>query len=290
MKYPLVSVYMITYNHEQYIEQAIQGVLIQETSFKLQLVIGEDCSTDRTREICEKYAQQFPEIIRLLPSEKNLGMRENAHRTLNECKKSKYIAMCEGDDYWTDSHKLQKQVSFLEKNPSCSLTCHNVKRINTFGEVKEGDKYLSNQEIILSRGKLTPTLSLVFRKSQIKRLPPWFYISPVGDIAFVYHLMMVGKVYCFSDMMGVYRVNTPGSWSNISKDYSLLRRFLFSVRYAAFIQSFDKFSNNTYSIELRKSYSPSYTLRSVLIQFFAYVYRMLLMFSIQLLFCKFLIV
>lgn len=117
---PLVSVCMITYNHESYISEAIEGFLLQRCKFPVELVIGEDHSTDLTRTICERYATQYSNIIRLLPSEKNLGMIPNFQRTIMECK-GKYIAMCEGDDYWTDPYKLQKQVDILETHPEIGL-------------------------------------------------------------------------------------------------------------------------------------------------------------------------
>ena len=114
-KNPLVSVKMITYNHEPYIAQAIDGVLMQETDFPIELIIGEDCSTDRTREIVLEYQKKHPDIIRVITSDKNVGMHKNAHRTEKACR-GKYIAFCEGDDYWIDPLKLQHHVEFLKKN------------------------------------------------------------------------------------------------------------------------------------------------------------------------------
>lgn len=114
-KTPLVSVKMITYNHEPYITQAIEGVLIQETDFPIELVIGEDCSTDRTAQIVMEYQKKHPDIIRVITSEQNVGMKKNSLRTEKACR-GKYLAYCEGDDYWHHPQKLQKQVDFLESN------------------------------------------------------------------------------------------------------------------------------------------------------------------------------
>ncbi|NWF49023.1 MAG: glycosyltransferase [Ignavibacteriaceae bacterium] len=119
-KNPLVSIQMITYNHVSYIGQAIESVLMQKTNFPIELVIGEDCSTDGTREIVFDYAKKYPEIIRIITSEKNVGIHENGIRTLLSCT-GKYIALLEGDDYWTDPYKLQKQVDFLEANPDYGM-------------------------------------------------------------------------------------------------------------------------------------------------------------------------
>jgi glycosyltransferase involved in cell wall biosynthesis len=117
---PLVSVHMITYNHEPYIAQAIKGVLQQKTDFQIELIIGEDRSTDRTREIVLEYQKRYPAIIRVITSEKNVGMHRN-HRRVYAASRGKYIAYCEGDDYWHHPSKLQKQVDFLELNPDVGM-------------------------------------------------------------------------------------------------------------------------------------------------------------------------
>ncbi len=115
-----VSIFMLAYNQEQYIGSAIEGVLMQKTNFRTELVIGEDRSTDRTRAICQEYAAQNSEKIKLLLSESNLGLGANYVKTYAECS-GKYVAICDGDDYWTDPLKLQKQVDFLEHNKDFSL-------------------------------------------------------------------------------------------------------------------------------------------------------------------------
>lgn len=117
---PLVSVKMITYNHAPYIAQAIEGVLQQQTDFPLELVIGEDCSTDGTREIVFEYGRRYPDIIRIIASTQNLGAIANSRQTGEACK-GKYIAFCEGDDYWHNPRKLQRQVDCLEDHPECGL-------------------------------------------------------------------------------------------------------------------------------------------------------------------------
>ncbi len=126
MKQIFLSVCLVTYNHEKFIRQVIEGVLMQETSFAFELVIGEDCSPDNTRTICEEYEKDYSDIIKLLPSETNLGLKKNFLRTFKECK-GKYIAYLEGDDYWIMKDKLQKQVDILENNVDVSLVHTNCK-------------------------------------------------------------------------------------------------------------------------------------------------------------------
>lgn len=122
---PLVSVPMITYNHEPYIDQAIEGVLFQGTDFSIELVIGEDCSTDRTREIVMNYQKKHPDIIRVITSDQNVGAKKNGKRTLKACR-GKYIAFCEGDDYWHDPNKLQIQYDYLENHPDFGLVSTDI--------------------------------------------------------------------------------------------------------------------------------------------------------------------
>ena len=118
---PLVSVCMTTYNHEKFISQAIESVLCQRTTFDVEVVIGEDCSTDNTLAICKEYEAQYPDRVRVVASESNIGMHANYRRTIEACR-GKYIAMCDGDDWFTDENKLQIQVEELEN--SCAAMCY----------------------------------------------------------------------------------------------------------------------------------------------------------------------
>lgn len=127
VKAPLVSVTMITYNHEPYIGRAIEGVIQQETNFLIELIIGEDCSTDATRAKVLEYQKRYPKIIRVLTSEHNIGARLNSKRVRNAVR-GKYVAFCEGDDYWHNPHKLQKQVELLESDPNTGLVHSDVDR------------------------------------------------------------------------------------------------------------------------------------------------------------------
>ena len=139
MTEPLVSVKMITYNHAPYIARATEGVLQQKTTFPFELVIGEDCSTDGTREIVFEYQEKYPDIICVITSDENVGGRKNSYRTTKACR-GKYIAFCEGDDYWHCPDKLQKQADYLESRPECGLVysgydvyhVQSGKRINDF--------------------------------------------------------------------------------------------------------------------------------------------------------------
>ncbi len=133
---PTVSVCMIAYNVAPFIAEAIEGVVKQQTGFPVELVIGEDCSLDETRAICEAYARRYPDLVRLLPSDINRGIAGNAARTLSHCR-GKYIAICDADDVWVDPHKLQQQVDFLEAHPDYGVVYTDVQLIDRQGKLLE---------------------------------------------------------------------------------------------------------------------------------------------------------
>ena len=175
---PLVSIFSLAYNHESYIEKAIESWLMQKTNFRFEAVIGEDHSTDRTREIVFSYAKKYPEIIRVIHSESNVGMRENSKRTRAACR-GKYVAFCEGDDYWIDPNKLQRQVDFMEANPDFSICFHDAillwddksRSPNYF--VPKDQKEVSTTEDVIEKYYI-PTASMLLRSTYTEDLPDWF--------------------------------------------------------------------------------------------------------------------
>ncbi len=209
---PTVSVLMTTYNQEKYIRDAIKGVLIQKTKFAIELIIGEDHSTDSTRDICNEYKHTNPEIIRILPSETNLGPLPNFNKCLEECN-GKYIAICEGDDYWTDPLKLQKQVDFLNDNPDYAI-------VHTNKKVLLDDKIYDDKQIIINSGEVFEdllcsnticTLTVMVRsgifKEAVKRVTSHPEISKLvaHDYAFWLEIALEYKIGFLNDVTGVYR-------------------------------------------------------------------------------------
>jgi len=136
MTTPFVSVKTITYNHEKFIAQCIEGIMMQKTNFLFEYIIGEDCSTDGTLKIVQEYAAKYPDVIRIMTDEKNVGAVENDNRTDRACR-GKYVAFCEGDDFWTDPYKLQKQIDFLEANEQYGMVHSSFSCLN-------GDKLVEN--------------------------------------------------------------------------------------------------------------------------------------------------
>ncbi|PQJ11644.1 hypothetical protein CJD36_007560 [Flavipsychrobacter stenotrophus] len=245
----VVSVCMITYRQELFIAQAIESILAQHTSFKFKLVIGEDSSPDKTRQICEEYAEKYGEIIELLPSYKNYGAIENFKRTLAFCT-SKYIAICEGDDYWIDENKLQKQVDFLDKNKDFSSCFSLVEVKDELGWNKPYDfyfpKYDKNiftiEDFILSDKNIIPTGTVLFRNVIPNPLPDYFSNIFSGDIALQLIFADKGKAMLFNEKLAVYRNHGGGvskSKENILKgEESLIDLYTgadkyFGYRYAS---------------------------------------------------------
>ncbi len=208
---------MLTYNHEKYIAQAIESVLMQKTNFYYEIVIGEDFSEDKTRDICDSFKEKNPDKIKLILNNSNIGMMLNMVKTLNLCK-GKYIALLEGDDYWIDPYKLQKQVDFLESHDDFVLCSHAVKTVFEDG-VEEKDPFVAPLEVatfddIIERGHFIPTLSIVFRKSALPIIPYWFKNLWVGDIPLALLITHYGKNYYFKEIMGVKRKNPGGVSQN----------------------------------------------------------------------------
>lgn len=212
-----VSVAMTTYNHKPYIAQAIEGVLMQEVSFAYELVIGEDCSPDGARRIVEDYVARNPDRIRPLLPDRNLGAHANFRETLAACR-GEYIALCEGDDYWTDPHKLQKQVDFLEAHHECSLCFHNTIIWYEDGSRPPQPRYQSPQKTfwslsdIVYRNPIT-TCSVVYRKELLGDYPDWYYTLPIGDWPTWVLLAEHGPAGYLDDVMATYRVHEGGAFS-----------------------------------------------------------------------------
>lgn len=220
---PIVSVHMITYLHENYIRQAIEGVLMQETDFEYDLIVADDCSPDNTNGIVNDIISTHPlgYRIKYFRHEKNLGMLGNGLFGLSKCT-GNYVALCEGDDYWTDPYKLQKQVDFLEANPEFIFTFHDAMILNQktgekrprIGERKI-DEIVDLKSVILQNN--IPTASVVYRNIlDYKTLPDWFYNISKGDYGLCVLLAEKGPGKYLTESMSVYRVHEGGVWSGNS--------------------------------------------------------------------------
>ena len=216
LKMPLVSISCLAFNHVQYIRVCLDSFLMQKTSFAFEIIIHDDASTDGTKEIIEEYATKYPDIIFPIYQKENQyskGIKPtwvfNAPRW-----KGKYIALCEGDDYWTDPLKLQKQVDFLETNSDYVMCTHATEEKNeimntsvVFPKIGEDTtKYIEDYII----NNLTATCSLMFKAAYLEPIPEWFKKIQFGDLGLILMLFYRSnkKMMVLKDCMAVYRINS----------------------------------------------------------------------------------
>lgn len=220
---PVVSVCMVSYNHGKFIAQAIESVLMQKSNFKIELVIGEDCSTDNTRAIIEKYQIQYPDKIQLITSSHNVGMQPNFIRTYKACR-GKYVAILEGDDYWIDETKIQRQVNLLETRPEVVMCFADAEEVTVSGQVlqahfvpKQFQRDLNQDEIL--RNYCPPTLTVLFRNDVLDTLPDSFAVVENGDYFLFSMLTSHGiAAYLPGPAVADYRRHAGGVWSSLSQE------------------------------------------------------------------------
>jgi len=224
---PVVSVCLITYQHAPFIREALESVLCQEASFPFEICIGEDDSSDGTREICKEYARRFPDRIRLFLRSRSEVLfingrpsgRLNLVRTLKECQ-GKYVALLEGDDYWTSPKKLQRQVDFLEEHQDVALCGHGVALV---GKRSQDEEFIdppqpsglscSTQELL--GGMIIHTSTIMLRNWYDWDFPPWFFELPMGDWPLAIMCSLRGRIAFLPDTMSAYRLHGKGRWSGL---------------------------------------------------------------------------
>lgn len=216
-----VSVCCVTYNHVDYIADAIESFLMQRTVFPFEILIHDDASTDRTPMIIREYEKRYPGLIKGVYQKENQYSRgEKVSRFLLERAKGDYIAICEGDDYWTDPKKLQRQVDYMEAHSDCTLCVHAATHIDTAGKFLKTktrparrSRRFYTEEVIEGGGGLFPTNSFLYPARFATGRPEYYYQSPVGDYPLAIYLATQGYVYYMDRLMSAYRVNVEGSWS-----------------------------------------------------------------------------
>ncbi len=215
----LVSVACITYNHEKYIEDAIEGFLVQETDFPFEILIHDDASTDNTANIVREYAEKYPNIIKpIFQKENQYSKGKKIFPIVTHLCAGDYIAICEGDDYWTDPKKLQTQVVFLEENPDYVITYTAVKAFDENGVIETyvGGALNDLSEKQLKRASPINTLTTCFR-NVINEYPPEFSIAKIGDLTTWSFLGAHGKGKFISEIKpSAYRVHDGGIFSKQS--------------------------------------------------------------------------
>lgn len=217
-----VTVLVMTYNHEKFIGQALESALMQKTNFDYEVLISEDCSTDRTRQIVMEFQKAHPEKVRLLLSEKNVRSNQIVVRGIKAAR-GEYIALLDGDDYWISEDKLQKQANFLDSHPECSMCFHNAKIFHETDSregrnwTPPGHKEISTLEDIWM-GNFIATCSTMFCRDAIGEIPAWYDdMFPITD--WPLHILNAerGKIGYIDEVMGMYRFHPGGYYSPFSE-------------------------------------------------------------------------
>lgn len=217
---PLVSVCLITYNHEKTIGLAIESILNQKTECSFELVIGDDGSTDETPGIVSYYAHRYPTIIRALLSKKNRGMHENSIETYSACK-GQYVAFLNGDDYWINPNKIQLQINAMKANPSvtlCGTNALSFDEVTTQSQIIHPNHpiaYITDVNAIVDQN-FFHTCTMMVKRDELSNIPETLQ-SVWGDWAFKFFYALQGDILFLPQITGVYRVTGNGVWSSMNK-------------------------------------------------------------------------
>jgi len=246
-----ISVVVISYNQENYIAECLNGILKQKGDFIIELVVGDDCSTDRTLEIIKNFAEQYDNNdiqLKILATEKNIGMTKNLQRCLYACT-GDYVAICEGDDYWIDPLKLQKQMSFLTAHPDCSVCFHRIyiyyQNTDKFGvfepKLKLVGDIFTTKDLVLEYfiGNLS---CCMYNAKYLKQIREDLFNLFIGDWMFNIYYSQFGNIGYINDLMSVYRKHNSGSWAGKSTNETNKRLY-------SYINSYNKYLNFEYDKE-----------------------------------------
>ena len=256
----MVSILTTAYNHAPYIAQTLESFLMQKTEFPFEIVIHDDASTDGTADIIRSYAEKYPEIIHpIFQTENQYSKGVDVYGFMLPLVRGKYIAQCEGDDYWCDERKLQKQVDYMEAHPECSYCFCNSYNVDLNSQVikevspVDQSRVLSSREMIAKPEIYLATAGTLYRTKDSIDFPKEMLAGEAGDIPLRNFLMLRGNAYGFAERMVCYRVMVPGSCSDryareLKKDpESIIRK---NRAYLDFYEKFDEYTEGRYHQEL----------------------------------------
>ncbi len=247
-----VSVLCLVYNHEKYLRQCLNSMLNQKTSFKYEIIIHDDCSTDNSKKIIEEFEKNNPnKIVAIYEKENQYSKGVRINKTIMIPRiKGKYFCFCEGDDFWTDEDKLQKQYDFMENNPDYKLCVHNSIAVNEKGKeiykiepLKTGGELTCN-DFIVKGGNFVSTNAIFSYSCYAKNLPDYFDLLSV-DYVWQIYLSSQGKSYCFSEYMSAYRVGSSESWTN-NINTNVQKHIAFKEKVIKFLKMFNEHTDYQY--------------------------------------------
>lgn len=244
---PDVSIAMVTYNHENYIEQAVRSVMNQKCDLSIQLIVGEDCSTDGTKKILLELKKVYGNKLKLILNKFNLGPQKNFWQTISECN-GKYVMILDGDDYWISEDKIQKQYEFMTENPNCSVSWHQA---YVFHENKtkksfithSTDKYKKTLDInTLIFIDFMPTSSLMFKNNLFNNIPQWFYNLPMADYPLNLLNAQFGDLGYVEGILSARRIHDGGIWG----PHKEAKRIFHLESFIEFLWKFNKYTSEIY--------------------------------------------
>jgi glycosyltransferase involved in cell wall biosynthesis len=255
---PLVSICVVSYQHKNYIEKCLEGILKQQVNFPVEIIIHDDASTDGTVDIIQTYVKKHKGLIKTIFQTENQlskGIKPMIEYVYPKTK-GKYVALCDGDDYWTDSYKLKKQINILERSSDISLCFHNSSTLidNRLQKRKiyYKSKIAKNGTIIKQGGSFVPTSSIVFRKHILENLPSWFFQVSTGDYFIVLINLYYGKIFFLNVEMSIYRfIQNQNSWSSdLFSKKNFNKRLTHHKHMMESYSSFDNWSKGKYHKEM----------------------------------------
>lgn len=257
----MVSIYCLTYNHVEYIEEALKGFINQKTEYPYEIIVFDDASTDGTTDIIRDYESRYPNLIKAYIAHKNTYGTEQRRSLwpdfMNRVMKGRYFAICEGDDCWIDDNKLQMQCDYMEAHEECNMVLHNAYMLNYADNTKktmlgnQKTRILTPYELILQPDGIFPTASMVFRR-EYWFLEGFFAKAGVSDWPMQLYAMSKGTVYFIERNMCVYRYMHSASWS--TKNYNdYVKKLIHYSKIVKFLTEYNKYTNCIYSeyIELK---------------------------------------
>lgn len=257
----MVSILTTAYNHEKYIAETLESLLKQNTKYSYEIIIHDDASTDGTSEIIRKYADKYPEkICPIYQKENQHSKGKSVYNFMIPYIRGKYVAQCEGDDFWCDENKIEKQVEYMENHPECSYCFCNSYKVNLDSKVigeqspVEKSRIFSSREIIAAPEVFLATAGVMYRWEDAKKFSEKFLAGEAGDIPLRNFLMLKGNAYGFEERMCCYRIMTPGSWSERYQNdmRNDIEKFLKkNDAYIQYYRNFDEYTNRKYHEELQ---------------------------------------